>query len=170
MKKQSIIKGLICGAAAGALGAAIMDLYWWAVRGVWGARPEQEPRPGDQVEENRHATQVMADRLAKALTGRPVPEGQKAGAGVGAHYAAGVTFGSLFGAIVSRRTRTGPLAGLLYGALVWLLFNVIAIRAMRMASEPEKVPTRDHAQALGAHLLYGTSVALASRLLLRVGR
>jgi hypothetical protein len=167
-RQHNPIKGLICGAAAGAMGAAVMDAYWWAVEGIWGARPEQAPKPGDQVPEDRHATQVMADRIAKALTGAPVPEEQKPEAGVAAHYAAGITFGAPFGALLSRRP-LGLFAGLLYGALVWFAFNFAGIRLLGVAPEAEKVAPEQHAQALGAHLFYGVAVALATRVLLRIG-
>jgi uncharacterized membrane protein YagU involved in acid resistance len=168
-KRQNVFKGLAAGLVAGGLASFAMDTYWWVMQKSMGARPEQKPRPGDDVKENEPATQVMADRVARALTGKEVPNEMKPAAGVGAHYAAGILSGALFGAAAALRPRLGVLGGIFYGVAIWLLVDEIGIRALDMAPNPSKVPTHEHVQALGAHMVYGSATALFTRLLLRIG-
>ncbi len=167
-KKQNPIKGLIYGMAAGAAASFTMDLYWKAVRSVMGARPEQKPKPGGDEQKNEPSTQIVADRASEFVTGHDVPKQDKAAAGVGVHYSTGISFGALFGAVAARNTGWGLLAGLLYGVAIWLGFDEIALRVLHIGPEPQDVPISQHAQALGAHLVYGSTVALFARLLLRL--
>ena len=166
-KQSSPLKGLASGIVAGGLGSFAMDCYWWVVQNVAGARPEQKPKPGDDVPENEPATQVIADRVWEALTGSEVPEEMKPAAGVGAHYVTGMLSGAIFGVGAALRPRLGLFGGLLFGVAVWLLLDEIAIRALDVAPAPEKVPARHHIQALGAHLVYGAATAIFTRFLLR---
>ncbi|MFL5733650.1 MAG: hypothetical protein ACJ78Q_10655 [Chloroflexia bacterium] len=159
----------ICGLVAGGLAGAAMDCYWWAVRRLPGERPEQKPKSGDDNQDKPEpSTQIIADRVTTALTGHHVPAEDKPAAGIAVHYATSLFYGGLLGAAASRVPRLGLLAGLLYGAAIWLLLDEITLRLLDIAPDPRKVPARQHLQALGAHFVYGTATALVTRLLLRV--
>ncbi len=168
-KRQNPIKGALCGLAAGVGASAVMDIYWKIVKETLGDRPEQKPKgKNDGQKEAQPSTQIIADKVSEALTGKEVPRKDKAKAGVGVHYATGLIFGALFGIVAAVRPRLGIVGGLIYGAAIWALLDEIALRVLDIAPNPEKVPTSEHVQALGAHLVYGSSTALLTRLLLKL--
>jgi uncharacterized membrane protein YagU involved in acid resistance len=167
-KKQSPLVGAVCGCVAGGLGAAAMDAYWWAVQKLPGARPEQKPKSGDQ--QSKPSTQIIADRVSKALTGHELPEEDKPAAGVVVHYATGIVCGGVFGVVASRSPRLSLLGGLVYGTAIWLFLDEIILRVLNVAPDPEKVPIKQHLQALGAHFVFGATTAVVTRLMLNVMR
>lgn len=158
-KMAGPFRAALAGAVAGTAASAMMDVYWWAMQGVPGARPEQQPRPGDHTPGHEPATQNMADAFWRAVTGSEVPRDKKAVAGVAAHYAFGAACGALWGVYAAMRRRSALPEGVLYGVAIWLLGDEIAFRAAKMSPEAEKVPLSEHAQALGAHLVYGAGTA-----------
>jgi len=167
-KQAGLFRGIITGLVAGAVATVLMDVYWKVVQNTLGERPEQKPKPGDDNQEkDEPATQIIADKLSEAVTGSEVPEESKAPAGVAVHYSTGLTFGAAYGAIATRRAKWGLFAGLLYGAAIWLFFDELGMRALKVAPDLRKVPPREHLQALGAHLVYGVSLALLTKLMLR---
>jgi len=168
-KGQSVFKGLLCGLIAGELASAAMDCYWWVAQKLPGARPEQKPKgPESGMAKQEPSTQIVADKVSEAITGHEVHKENKAIAGVVVHYAFGIFWGGLFGALAARIPRTGVPAGILYGVGIWLFADEIALRALDIAPDPEKVPLSQHVQALGAHLVYGSAMGLFTRLLLRI--
>lgn len=145
-----------------------MDEYWAVVEKVPGARPEQQPRPGDDNQEKEEpATQAIADKIAEAVTGEEVPRKHKAVAGIGVHYGTSLIFGAIYGAIAARKPRLGPLGGALYGAAIWLLLDEIALRLLNLSPDPESVSMSDHAQSFVAHIVYGSSTGFLTRIFLR---
>lgn len=166
--QPGLIRGTITGLAAGAAATALMDGYWKVVQNTIGDRPEQKPKKGDDNQEkDEPSTQIIADKVSQAVTGSEVAEESKAGAGVAVHYSTGLFFGAVFGAIAAKGPRLGLPAGLLYGAAIWLFIDEIGLRVFNIAPEPEKVPMNEHAQALGAHLVYGSSIAILLNIFLR---
>ena len=166
-RRQNPVKGLLVGVLAGAVASAAMDQYWAMVEHVPGERPEQQPRKGGGQQKDEPSTQIIADRLAEAVTGKEVPGEAKPAAGVAVHYLTGALQGGIFGLVAASRPRTGLLAGLLYGAAIWLFLDEITLRALNIAPDPAQVPKSIHVEALGAHLVYGSSLALLTRLFLR---
>ncbi|MEA2575713.1 MAG: hypothetical protein QOH93_3011 [Chloroflexia bacterium] len=166
-KRHNPLKGLLFGLVAGAAASAAMDQYWGMVERVPGARPEQQPRRGGNQQKDEPSTQIIADRLSEALTGKEVPEDAKPAAGVVVHYLTGALQGGLFGLVAAVRPRTGLFAGLLYGVAIWLFLDELTLRLLNLAPDPDKVPKKQHVEALGAHLVYGGSLALLTRRFLR---
>jgi hypothetical protein len=167
-KQTGLARGMITGLTGGVAGTLLMDGYWKVVRNTFGDRPEQKPKPGDDNQaKDQPSTQIVADKLSEALTGREVPEEGKAVAGIATHYALGLGCGALFGAVAARWPRLGLLAGMVYGAGIWLFLDEIGLRMLKVAPEADKVPVSQHVQALGAHLVYGAATALVTKRLLK---
>ncbi|HYO48423.1 MAG TPA: DUF1440 domain-containing protein [Chloroflexia bacterium] len=168
MKRRNVFAGLFAGVLAGAAATAAMDGYWAIVQNVPGERPEQKPKRGDNNQEKEEpSTQIMADKVSKAVTGHEVPKKHKAEAGVAVHYATGLLWGAAFGALAARVPRLGIVAGILYGVFIWLALDEVGLRVLKIAPDAEEVPLEEHVQALGAHLIFGGATGLATRLLLR---
>ncbi|HEY0068730.1 MAG TPA: DUF1440 domain-containing protein [Chloroflexia bacterium] len=166
-KRHNPLMGIISGVLAGAGASALMDQYWAMVEHMPGERPEQQPKKGGGQQKDEPATQIIADRLSEALRGKEVPDEAKPAAGVVVHYLTGMVQGGVFGLIAALRPRTGLLAGMLYGVAIWLFLDEITLRVLHIAPDPKKVPKEIHAEALGAHLVYGGSLALLTRVVMR---
>jgi uncharacterized membrane protein YagU involved in acid resistance len=65
------------------------------------------------------------------------------------------------------RSRSALPEGVLYGVAIWLLGDEMALRMAKVSPEAEKVPLSEHAQALGAHIVYGAGTAAITE---RLGR
>ncbi len=167
-KKQNMALGGVCGLVGGIGAAAVMDGYWGIVKKIVGARPEQKPKGNSREQKKEPSTQIVADKISDAVTGHDLPRKEKAPAGVGVHYATGAAYGAFFGAAAARIPRLGLPAGLAYGIAIWLFFDEITLRLLNIAPDPKKVPVEEHAQALGAHLVYGSATAIFTGLLLRL--
>ena len=168
-RNQNPIKAALCGLVAGAGASAAMDVYWKIVRNVAGDRPEQKPKgKKDGQAEGKPSTQIIADKISEVLTGKEVPRKDKAIAGIAVHYATGLICGAFFGIAAAARPRLGIVGGLLYGAAIWALLDEAALRMLDIAPDVEKVPTTQHIQALGAHLVYGSSTALLTRMFMKI--
>lgn len=166
-KRQNPVKGLFFGMLAGAGASAVMDQYWALVEHLPGERPEQQPQEGGKQEEDEPSTQLVADKVSKAATGKEVPKENKEVAGIVVHYLTGTISGGLFGIISALRPRTGLLAGLVFGVLLWLFLDEMILRALRLAPDPATVPVEKHVEALGAHLVFGGTMAAIARVLIR---
>ena len=168
-KHQNLMVGAFCGVVGGVAASGVMDIYWKIVKENFGERPEQKPKgKNDGQEEEQPSTQILADKVSQALTGEDIPKKYKAVAGIGVHYATGLLFGALFGLVAAIRPRLGIIGGLLYGAGIWAVVDEVALRLLDIAPDAEKVPPLEHAQALGAHLVFGSSTAIFTRLLLKL--
>jgi len=166
--KHNPLKGALLGLIAGGVGGAAMDGYWAIVEKVPGARPEQKPKPGDDRQEKEEpSTQIIADKISEALTGKEIPKKDKPIAGIGVHYGTSLICGVPYGVIAARRPKFGILGGALYGAAIWLFLDEIALRALNMAPDPESVSTSDHVKSLGAHLVFGSAIGLLTRIFMR---
>lgn len=168
-KQQNPMVGAFCGLVGGAVASAVMDVYWKVVKESLGERPEQKPKgKNDGQKEEEPSTQIIADKLSQALTGEEIPKKDRAVAGIGVHYATGLLFGALFGIAAAMFPRLRIMGGLLYGAAIWAALDEVALRVLGIAPDADKVPPIEHAQALGAHLVYGSSTAIFTRLLLKL--
>ncbi|MEO6458179.1 MAG: DUF1440 domain-containing protein [Chloroflexia bacterium] len=168
-KQQNPVVGAFCGLVGGVAASAVMDVYWKVVKETLGERPEQKPKgKNDGQKEEPPSTQVVADKFSQALTGKEVSKKDKAKAGIGVHYATGLFFGALFGIAAALRPRLGVIGGLFYGAAIWATLDEVGLRVLGIAPDPGKVPPIEHAQAFGAHLAYGSSTAIFTRLLLKL--
>ncbi|HKP54676.1 MAG TPA: DUF1440 domain-containing protein [Chloroflexia bacterium] len=162
------LKGALYGFITGGVSGAIMDGYWALVKKLPGARPEQKPKgKNDGQNEDQPSTQIIADKVSEALTGEEIPRKHKPLAGIGVHYGTSVAFGALYGVVAARRPKLGPIAGAIYGAAIWLFLDEITLRVLKIGPKPEKVPTNEHIQALGAHLVYGSATGALTRIMLR---
>lgn len=165
--KQNALKGALYGAVAGAVASGVMDAYWGLARYIPGSRPEQKPKgPKSQQIKQEPSTQIVADKISEAITGHDVPKRAKPPAGVAVHYFFGSLTGSLYGLLASRLPGVGLLTGIMYGVGVWLFGDELTLRLLNIAPKASKVPPSQHLQALGAHLVYGSSLGLLTRLML----
>ena len=76
-------------------------------------------------------------------------------AGPLAHYTFGASMAALYGALAARDERVTAGFGLAFGMLVWLLFDEVAIPALKLSPPPWESPAPVHARGVAAHVVYG---------------
>ncbi len=124
---------------------------------------------GVQRREDENSTSAAGRILYTKLTGHEPDPATKKRVGTAVHVGYGLLVSSLYGAARGRR-REGfdLLGGLGYATGLWLLGDEIAVPVLGLAKGPGAFPLSSHAQALGAHLSFGLTLAIATQALHRL--
>jgi len=154
---------VLFGAAAGAVGTWLMSPAMQAISKV---QSEQDKKKEQEGSWDENATVKTAKRLAQPL-GIQVPEEHKEKAGLGVHWAYGMSWGAVYGYVAHKRPKLALWSGIAFGSFLWLFGDELMVPALRLAPPPQKFPVSAHLKALGAHLAYGTGADLGWRALHR---
>lgn len=111
------------------------------------------------------ATMKTASRLARAFTGKELSKAQKKMGGSLIHYGYGAAIGALYGAAAERNPTLSRLAGLPFGAALFVGGDEIAVPALHLSTSPLKYPLSSHLYGLTSHFVYGVTTELSRRLL-----
>lgn len=84
---------------------------------------------------------------------------------LGAHFAYGGLAGVGFAAIPARGLRGAVGAGMGYGLFIWLVSYSSLLPALRLLQPVERHPKERSALMIGAHLVWGASLAMIARAL-----
>jgi uncharacterized membrane protein YagU involved in acid resistance len=114
-------------------------------------------------EEEENATVKAAERLSETVFHHRLSRDQKKRAGSVVHYAYGALVGGLYGALAERSKPVRKLAGIPYGAALWLLGDEVAVPLLRLSKGPSEYPVSNHAMALASHFVYGATTDLVRR-------
>jgi len=166
---------LAVGAIAGVAGAIAMNLFSYAIRPLTEGN-KRKSAPGtdrdvrtDQPEHAEHqaeddATVRAGTAVYQAITGgEPTREG-KVWLGRAAHYGFGLATGVGYALLSSRAPSLRRGFGTTYGTLVWAIADEGAVPVLGLSKGPREVPLGVHADALGAHLVYGATLEGIRRL------
>jgi putative membrane protein len=172
-------KGALAGALGGLAGAWVMNQYWTAVGSAeqtlrakfssngHGQQPEAEAANSEeQDEDSGDATQKAANKLFKLLFNRPLTAKEKKIAGPLVHYSFGAVMGAAYGgaAKIVPRARSGFGAG--FATALFLGVDEFAVPVSGLAQWPQSATELPkHAEAWGAHLVYGATTELVRRAL-----
>ena len=189
--KDGIARSLARGTLASIAGLVAMDLYFRAMKSLKERREQGEEGRGSgrgrvssasrgeehalddislvgqQSKEGEPATVAVGRIAYEKVTGREPDREQGARLGKAVHWGYGLAVGSLYGLLEPRFDRDLS-AGLGYGVALWLLGDELAVPALGLAKGPTAHPPTVHAQALGAHLVYGLATSAATKVLHRV--
>jgi hypothetical protein len=145
---------MLAGLLGGLAGARAMNAYWGVVARL-------RPPTGPTVEDD--ATVRTASALARHFAHRELSEREKSVAGPAVHYAIGGGGGALLGLLAELAPGRWLARGLSLGALMWLLGDELAVPLLGLSRPPRAYPTSVHAEALGAHAIYGLTADLVRR-------
>jgi hypothetical protein len=182
VRRQSVLRGLITGAAAGIAATLIMDQFLALttashkdlekkVKLAKGVSPlrvaheqaQQEKRDAAQED----STEIVARKLAEA-SGKTLDKGQKKTAGRAVHYTFGTLMGIVYGISAEMLPEVTTAAGTAYGTLLYLSADEVAVPALQLAPTPTNAPGPDRLQHWAAHVVYGGSLELVRSVLRRV--
>lgn len=165
-QKHHPLTGLLVGGISGLAATVIMTQF----HSVWKKiaermhEPEVEAEAKPAEEQKEDSTMKVAGKVSQEI-GRPLSlEGRKE-AGPWVHYAFGTSVGAVFGLAAevepaSLRRMNPALAGVAYGAVVFLAAHEIAVPGLGLSSNPLKEPIPDQISEFLSHLIYGISTAL----------
>ncbi len=156
MDTRRVIEGAAAGAAAGLAASWVMSQF----HNRWKAASNEGQ---DDDEPN---TVKVADVLAEASVGEPVPEEYRKPAGTAVHYGFGAFLGAVYGAAVELRPATGAGFGTAYGAAVSLFADEMAMPALGFTPPAPDVPASVHLRGFVSHLVFGAALEGARRLLI----
>lgn len=165
-QRRRPLTGLLIGTISGLAATVLMTQF----QNIWNRISERIHEPTTEAEskmaqeQKEDSTMKMAGKISEKI-GHPLSlEGRKK-AGPWVHYGFGTSVGAVFGlaAEVERDSvrRINPaLAGVAYGAVVFLAAHEIAVPALELSSNPLKQPIPDQIAEFLSHLIYGIGTAL----------
>jgi uncharacterized membrane protein YagU involved in acid resistance len=149
---------LLRGLVAGAIGAFVMDRATWVF---------QDSQKRQTIERERMAwpegldvSHALGYRLAR-LAGVAVEKDQPSTLGMVTHYLLGIAPAILYAALRERDLRFAADRGMLYGVLIFALWDEGLSVATRIAGPPQDYPWQTHLRGLVGHLALGAATHLA---------
>jgi hypothetical protein len=172
--RQRPLLGAAAGAGAGLLGAWMMVRFQHLIggnphdgHGHGERRAHASPNDTDGTFPDEPASIQIASAATEAVTGSPLGEPEKQAGGSMVHYAFGAAVGALYGAAAEAYPRTTAIAGLPFGAAVWIAADEIGVPLAGLARNPIEYPVYRHLTALASHLVFGLTVESVRRALRR---
>ncbi|HEX4999581.1 MAG TPA: hypothetical protein VFY29_15240 [Terriglobia bacterium] len=167
-------RSCILGAIGGLAGVAAMNIFLKKTANRSGPAPVVSDERsvsliGPHHREGESATAAVGRLAYHYATGHdPESEEMKSALGEMAHWIHGMDMGALYGLSQDIGPLKGLSGGLAFGAGLWLAADEMAAPLLGLAEGPTAYPPGAHARALGAHLVYGLTLAAAYKALDRM--
>jgi len=160
---QAVARGL----AAGVVGTAMMTAWQtFAAKLRSAGNGASEPRqPSEDPWEAASAPAKVAKRISEGVFHTPVSPERIPLLTNAMHWGYGTGWGTVYGLVAgsARRSPRVPV-GAAFGTVVWMM-SYVQLVPMGLYDPPWKTPPQELALDLSYHLVYGTGVAGAYRLL-----
>ncbi len=152
---------LLRGLVAGAIGAWVMDRTTWLLQDRQPPRAIRRER--EAWPEGLDVSHALGYKLAGAA-GLPGSKNQPSTLGMTAHYLLSIGPAILYAGLRERDLRFAADRGLLYGFLIFVLWDELLSAAAGVAGKPTKYPRQAHLRGLVGHLALGlvTHIALSA--------
>jgi uncharacterized membrane protein YagU involved in acid resistance len=145
--------------AAGAAGGLVAG---WAMGRVHRMLGTQNGRSDED------ATVRAACAISEKLFHHKLRAREKRIAGPVIHFAMAAGLGALYGGLSEVNPRLTRIAGMPFGAGIWLGADEVAVPALRLSKPPLQYPLKLHASALASHLVYGVVTDVVRRAVRKV--
>lgn len=153
---------LLRGLVAGAIGAFVMDRVTWAMQDRQRRSALREERAAwpDRLD----VSHALGRKLARGI-GLRVARNQPSTLGIGTHYMLSIGPALLYAAMREADMRFAKDRGLLYGLLIFVLWDETLSAATGIAGRPSEYPWQAHMRGLVGHLALGFATHLALKAL-----
>lgn len=175
-------KGFVIGMVGSAAGLVAMRAYWQNVApkmretldlGGAEAYPDEMELDdisavGQQAQEEESSTAAIGRLMYQQVKGKePETDETKELLSYLVHWGYGIIQGGVYGAWRSGENGRSPtlLSGAAFGTGLWLLGDELTVPLLGLQEGPTTVSPTGHLNRLGAHLAYGLTTAVTSRLL-----
>lgn len=160
-RRPSIWKGIVAGLAGGLAGAWTMNQFQKGYRKAAEALSNANSR--NRGSDGPDATMVTADRLALRFIGRRLTRDEKQKAAPIVHYAFASAVGSAYGATAEYAPAVKKLAGVPFGAALFVGADEVALPVLHLSRGPREYPLSTHLYGLSSHIVYGLTIELVRR-------
>ena len=171
-----IIKGLAAGLAGGLAATFVMTQFQYAVTQIsrslekekGNEKSKSDSNSKEENDQSENATVKMAEKISENVFDHKLQKSEKELAGNALHYTFGTTMGGLYGmaAEIAPISKTGN--GILFGTLLFLGADEIAVPAAGLSGPPAETPVSTHAYGLVSHLVYGLTADFVRRSVRRI--
>jgi len=177
--RDTIAKGALIGAAAGLFAGWAMVQFQklWALgqdelnnRQAESETPKHRQAAQQEQEQqgdSDDATQKLANKISQATIDRDLTKREKEVAGPAIHYGFGALVGAIYGGLAEVTDLTTAGFGTVFGTLLFVGADEVAVPALKLSPPPNKVSADKHLYGWVSHLVYGASLEAARRGLLR---
>jgi uncharacterized membrane protein YagU involved in acid resistance len=126
---------------------------------------QQQEQQSSSQQQSEDPTQTTAEKISEVVAGIRLSKEQKKKGGTIVHYAFGALMGAVYGAAAEVLPPVKSLAGLSYGAAVFVGVDELALPVLGLAKTPVEYPLSSHLSGLGQHLVYGATTEFVRRTL-----
>jgi len=164
-RKPSVWKGAAAGAVGGLVASRAMNEFSSFIKTVAesGSNGHKQKAKGNGEQEQEDPTMTTAEKISETVADIKLNKQQKKKGGTVVHYAFGAVMGAVYGAAAEVAPPVKSLAGLPYGAALFVGADEIALPALGLSKKPTQYPLSRHLSGLGQHLVYGATVELVRR-------
>lgn len=180
------------GMAAGVLGTVAMNGFWKRLSAVLPEDSDEEEQADQQRREaseeaerggplddvallgpyhrdEESAPETLARVAYTRIEGREPSDETRKTLASEIHWATGIGLGAIYGLLRGRARDGLDLGGgLAFGAGAWFMNDEVLVPVLGLSEGPTAHDPKEHAQALGAHLVFGLTTAAATQVLERV--
>jgi putative membrane protein len=164
-RKPSVWKGAVAGAVGGLVASWAMNEFSSLMKTVAesGGNGHKQKAKGNGEQEQQDPTIITAEKISETLADIKLNKQQKKKGSTVVHYAFGAVMGAVYGAAAEVAPPVKSLAGLPYGAALFVGADEIALPVLGLSKKPTQYPLSRHLTGLGQHLVYGATVELVRR-------
>ena len=168
-QQRHVLRGAVAGIAAGLVGTWLMSEFQRAwTRAVDGEPPDSaggkhDARDWQERTEDQNSNELAVQAIATRLVGRLVTRDEMRIAAPLMHYSFGSAVAAVYGMWAERLRNRRVLAGLGFGAALWLTADIVAMPLLRLSGPTTRRPLEMHLQSFTAHLVYGVAAELVRR-------
>ena len=165
-RRSSVWRGAAAGFAGGLVASWTMNQF----QAVWSQAAEKlSDRSGEAKQSEKSAAEgdggedatiKAADSVWSGITGSPLTKEEKKIAGPIVHYLFGSGTGAFYGAVAEYLPALTFGEGALYGTVLFVGADEVAVPAFGLSKAPAEYPLSSHASALAAHLVYGVTTEI----------
>ena len=164
-RKPSVWKGAVAGAVGGLVASWAMNEFSALIKTVAesSSNGRKQKAKGNDEQQQEDPTMTTAEKISETVADIKLNKQQKKKGGTVVHYVFGAVMGAVYGAASEVAPPLKSLAGLPYGAALFIGADEIALPVLGLAKKPTEYPLSRHLSGLGQHLLYGATVELVRR-------
>jgi putative membrane protein len=156
----------VAGVVAGLAGTWLMSEAQRAWTHVADRHPpdsaggRHDARDWQERSEGQNSNELAAQAIATRLLGRCLTRQEMRVAAPLMHYSFGSAVAGLYGVWAEGSRERRILAGLGFGAAVWLVADIVAMPLLGLSGPTRRRPLEMHLQSLTAHFVYGVTTEL----------
>src|SRR6266404_4339273 len=160
-----IWKGTAAGAVGGLVGSWVMNEFSPVIEKIVSTAGNglQQKQKANSEQQPEDPTQTTAEKISEVVAGIRLSKEQKKKGGTIVHYGFGALMGAVYGAAAEILPPVTSLAGLPYGAALFVGVDEVALSILGLAKMPNEYPLSSHLSGLGQHLVYGVTTELVRR-------